>query len=39
MLSILVCHSYFIHFDQQQRERGKPYSPLATLQVGGAPPA
>jgi anaerobic magnesium-protoporphyrin IX monomethyl ester cyclase len=33
MLSILVCHSYFLSFDQKQRERGKPYPPLATLQV------
>src|SRR5690348_6287830 len=33
MLSILVCHSYFLHFDRKQHERGKPYPPLATLQV------
>jgi anaerobic magnesium-protoporphyrin IX monomethyl ester cyclase len=33
MLSILVCHSYFLRFDQKQMERGKPYPPLATLQV------
>ncbi len=33
MLSILVCHSYFLRFDQKQRERSKPYPPLATLQV------
>jgi anaerobic magnesium-protoporphyrin IX monomethyl ester cyclase len=33
MLSILVCHSYFLHFDRKQQERGKPYPPLATLQV------
>jgi anaerobic magnesium-protoporphyrin IX monomethyl ester cyclase len=33
MLSILVCHSYFLRFDQKQLERGKPYPPLATLQV------
>jgi anaerobic magnesium-protoporphyrin IX monomethyl ester cyclase len=33
MLSVLVCHSYFLHMDQKQRERGKPYPPLATLQV------
>jgi anaerobic magnesium-protoporphyrin IX monomethyl ester cyclase len=33
MLSILVCHSYYLRFDQKQRERGKPYPPLATLQV------
>lgn len=33
MLSILVCHSYFLHFDDKQRARAKPYPPLATLQV------
>ena len=33
MLSILVCHSYFTRFDPKQRERAKPYPPLATLQV------
>ena len=33
MLSILVCHSYFLRFDQKQAERAKPYPPLATLQV------
>lgn len=33
MLSILVCHSYFLCLDKKQRERGKPYPPLATLQV------
>src|ERR1700730_2828275 len=33
MLSILVCHSYFLRFDQKQHERAKPYPPLATLQV------
>src|SRR5689334_18878178 len=33
MLSILVAHSYFLRFDQKQRERSKPYPPLATLQV------
>src|ERR1700722_20732585 len=33
MLSILVCHSYFLRFDQKQKERAKPYPPLATLQV------
>lgn len=32
MLSILVCHSYFLRFDSKQAERGKPYPPLATLQ-------
>jgi anaerobic magnesium-protoporphyrin IX monomethyl ester cyclase len=35
MLSILVCHSYFLRLDQKQLERGKPYPPLATLQVAG----
>jgi radical SAM superfamily enzyme YgiQ (UPF0313 family) len=33
MLSILVCHSYFLNFDRKQHERAKPYPPLATLQV------
>ena len=33
MLSILVCHSYFLHLDQKQQVRAKPYPPLATLQV------
>ncbi|HSC17035.1 MAG TPA: radical SAM protein [Gammaproteobacteria bacterium] len=33
MLSILVCHSYFLRFDEKQRQRAKPYPPLATLQV------
>jgi anaerobic magnesium-protoporphyrin IX monomethyl ester cyclase len=33
MLSILVCHSYFLRFDPKQVQRGKPYPPLATLQV------
>jgi anaerobic magnesium-protoporphyrin IX monomethyl ester cyclase len=33
MLSILVCHSFFLRFDQKQRQRAKPYPPLATLQV------
>jgi anaerobic magnesium-protoporphyrin IX monomethyl ester cyclase len=33
MLSILVCHSYFLHLDQKQSARAKPYPPLATLQV------
>ena len=36
MLSILVCHSYFMRFDAKQRERAKPYPPLATLQVASA---
>ena len=33
MLSVLVCHSYFLHLDQKQLQRGKPYPALATLQV------
>jgi anaerobic magnesium-protoporphyrin IX monomethyl ester cyclase len=33
MLSILAGHSYFLIFDRKQRERAKPYPPLATLQV------
>ena len=33
MLSVLVCHSYFLRLDQKQLQRGKPYPPLATLQV------
>jgi anaerobic magnesium-protoporphyrin IX monomethyl ester cyclase len=33
MISILVCHSYFLRFDQKQQQRAKPYPPLASLQV------
>ncbi len=33
MLSILVCHSFFLRLDQKQLERSKPYPPLATLQA------
>jgi anaerobic magnesium-protoporphyrin IX monomethyl ester cyclase len=33
MLNILVGHSYFLRYDRKQWERGKPYPPLATLQV------
>ena len=33
MLSILVCHSYFLRLDQKQIARAKPYPPLAKLQV------
>lgn len=33
MISVLVCHSYFLRLDQKQAERAKPYPPLATLQV------
>jgi hypothetical protein len=29
MVSVLVCHSYFLHLDQKQLERGKPYPALA----------
>jgi len=36
MLSILVCHSYFMRLDPKQQERAKPYPPLATLQVAAA---
>lgn len=33
MRSVLVCHSYFLGFDEKQLQRAKPYPPLATLQV------
>src|SRR5882724_7973071 len=33
MLSILVCHSYYLRLDHKQVVRAKPYPPLATLQV------
>lgn len=33
MLSILLGHSYFLRLDPKQRERAKPYPPLATLHV------
>ncbi|MET0254555.1 MAG: radical SAM protein [Luteibacter sp.] len=33
MLKIQVGHSYFLRYDPKQWERGKPYPPLATLQV------
>jgi len=33
MLRIQLAHSYFLRFDQKQWDRGKPYPPLATLQV------
>jgi anaerobic magnesium-protoporphyrin IX monomethyl ester cyclase len=33
MLKIQVSHSYFLRYDSKQWERGKPYPPLATLQV------
>ncbi len=33
MLKIQVGHSYFLKYDRKQWERGKPYPPLATLQI------
>jgi anaerobic magnesium-protoporphyrin IX monomethyl ester cyclase len=33
MLKIQVAHSYFLRYDPKQWERGKPYPPLATIQV------
>ena len=33
MLNIQVSHSYFLRYDSKQWERGKPYPPLATIQV------
>jgi anaerobic magnesium-protoporphyrin IX monomethyl ester cyclase len=33
MLKIQVGHSYFLSYDRKQWERGKPYPPLATIQV------
>jgi anaerobic magnesium-protoporphyrin IX monomethyl ester cyclase len=33
MLRIQVGHSYFLRYDRKQWERGKPYPPLATIQV------
>jgi anaerobic magnesium-protoporphyrin IX monomethyl ester cyclase len=33
MLRIQLAHSYYLRFDPKQWERGKPYPPLATLQV------
>jgi anaerobic magnesium-protoporphyrin IX monomethyl ester cyclase len=33
MLKIQVGHSYFLAYDRKQWERGKPYPPLATIQV------
>src|SRR3546814_4498768 len=33
MLRIQLAHSYFLRFDKKQWERGKPYPPLATIQV------
>lgn len=33
MLRIQLAHSYFLRYDQKQWDRGKPYPPLATIQV------
>jgi anaerobic magnesium-protoporphyrin IX monomethyl ester cyclase len=33
MLNIQVGHSYFLRYDSKQWERGKPYPPLATIQI------
>jgi anaerobic magnesium-protoporphyrin IX monomethyl ester cyclase len=33
MLKIQVGHSYFLGYDPKQWERGKPYPPLATIQI------
>jgi anaerobic magnesium-protoporphyrin IX monomethyl ester cyclase len=33
MLKIQVSHSYFLQYDRKQWERGKPYPPLATIQI------
>jgi len=33
MLKIQVGHSYFLSYDPKQWERGKPYPPLATIQI------
>lgn len=33
MLNIQIGHSYFLEYDRKQWERGKPYPPLATIQV------
>src|SRR5690349_19904287 len=33
MLKIQVSHSYFLQYDRKQWECGKPYRPLATIQV------
>jgi anaerobic magnesium-protoporphyrin IX monomethyl ester cyclase len=33
MLKIQATHSYFLSYDQKQWERGKPYPPLATIQI------
>lgn len=33
MLRILLTHAYFLNYDRKQRERARPYPPLATLQL------
>lgn len=33
MLKIQAIHSYFLSYDHKQWERGKPYPPLATIQI------
>jgi anaerobic magnesium-protoporphyrin IX monomethyl ester cyclase len=33
MLKIQVGHSYFLQYDRKQWDRGKPYPPLATIQI------
>ena len=33
MLKIQVGHTYFLRYDRKQWDRGKPYPPLATIQV------
>ncbi|MGH8144846.1 MAG: B12-binding domain-containing radical SAM protein [Rhodanobacteraceae bacterium] len=33
MLQIQVTHSYYLSYDSKQWERGKPYPPLATIQI------
>jgi anaerobic magnesium-protoporphyrin IX monomethyl ester cyclase len=33
MLRVTLSHAYFLNYDRKQRERRKPYPPLATLQV------
>ncbi len=33
MLNLQVGHSYFLSYDRKQWERGKPYPPLATIQI------
>ena len=36
MLNIQVGHSYFLRYDSKQWERGKPYPPLATIQIAAS---